>query len=359
MRFGWMTLAHSASPANDAAAIFEQLEQATLAEELGFDGVWLTEHNFTGESVYADPIPFAAALAMRTQRIRIGFAVIQMALRHPVRLATQLSLIDNLSKGRLDVGVGRGSIFNEYEFVGYGLRSNDARERMTEALEVMTRAWTAPPLDFKGKYFTLRLPELRPAPVQRPHPPIWHSVASPASFYLCGTTGVPILTVRLPVGQIGTRLGQYAEGLSASGLDGAAQLRLLRQAAIWRWVYVAENRAAAEEELAAALLLTRRHMMHARQALNPADFQADPALMNPWTDPAHSEAAGIEYALRSGTLIGSAEDVAEQVAELRDAGVHHLLCQMSFGYLEHARITRSMRRFAERVLPAFRDARPI
>ena len=145
MRFGWMTLAHSASPAHDGPAIFEQLEQATLAEQLGFDGVWLTEHNFTGESVYADPIPFAAALAMRTQKIRIGFAVIQMALRHPVRLATQLSLLDNLSRGRLDIGVGRGSIFNEYEFVGYGLRSNDARERMAEGLEVMTRAWTRPP----------------------------------------------------------------------------------------------------------------------------------------------------------------------------------------------------------------------
>jgi alkanesulfonate monooxygenase SsuD/methylene tetrahydromethanopterin reductase-like flavin-dependent oxidoreductase (luciferase family) len=358
MKFGWMTLAHSPSAADDAGAIFEQLEQATLAEHLGFDGVWLTEHNFTGESVYADPIPFAAALAMRTQRIRIGFAVIQMALRHPVRLATQLSLLDNLCKGRLDIGVGRGSIFNEYEFVGYGLRSDDARERMAEALEVMTRAWTTTPLDFKGKYFAVRLPELRPAPVQRPHPPIWHSVASAASFHLCGKKGVPILTVRLPIAHIRERLGQYAEGLSASGLAAATQQQLMRQAAIWRWVYVAESRAAAEDELAAALQATRRHMMHARQALNPADFHADPALMNPWTDPAHAEAEGIAWALRSGTLIGSAEDVAEQVAELRDAGVHHLLCQMSFGYLDHARITRSMRRFAQRVVPAFRSGAP-
>src|SRR5262245_26659416 len=107
MRFGWLTLAHSPSPEHDTQAIFEQLEQATLAEELGFAGVWLTEHNFTGESVYADPIPFAAALAMRTKRIRIGFAVILMALRHPVRLATQLSLLDNLTCGRLDIGIGR------------------------------------------------------------------------------------------------------------------------------------------------------------------------------------------------------------------------------------------------------------
>ncbi len=353
MKFGWLTLAHSPAPEHDTQSIFEQLEQATLAEEVGFDGVWLTEHNFTGESVYVDPIPFAAALAMRTSRIRIGFAVIQMALRHPVRLATQLSVLDNLTRGRLDVGVGRGSLFNEYEFMGYGLRSHDARERMAEALDVMTRAWTATPLDHKGKYFTVRLPELRPAHVQRPHPPIWHSVASAASFRICGEKGVPILTTRLPVPQIGARLGQYADGLRASGLDGAAQKRLLQQAAIWRWVYVGESRAAAEDELAAALVLTRRHMQHARHELNPPDFQIDPAMLNPWIDPRHPEEEGIRFALRSGTLIGTARDVAEQVAELRDAGVGHLLCQMSFGYLEHERIKSSMRRFGETVIPAF------
>lgn len=353
MKFGWLTLAHSPSPEHDARAIFEQLEQATLAENVGFDGVWLTEHNFTGESVYADPIPFAAALAMRTQRIRIGFAVIQMALRHPVRLATQLSLLDNLTGGRLDIGVGRGSIFNEYEFVGYGLRSNDARERMAEALEVMIRAWTATPLDHKGKYFAVRLPELRPVPIQRPHPPIWHSVASATSFRACGEKAVPILTVRLPLEQIGARLGQYAEGLSVSGLDSAAQERLLKQAAIWRWVYVGESRAAAEDEFVAALIHTRRHMNHARNHLNPSDFSVDPAMLNPWTDPSQSEAEGIRFALRSGTLIGTARDVAEQVAALRDAGVGHLLCQMSFGYLDHESIKGSMRRFGEAVIPAF------
>jgi alkanesulfonate monooxygenase SsuD/methylene tetrahydromethanopterin reductase-like flavin-dependent oxidoreductase (luciferase family) len=353
MKFGWMTLAHSPSPEHDASAIFEQLEQATLAEALGFHGVWLTEHNFTGESVYVDPIPFAAALAMRTQRIRIGFAVIQMALRHPVRLATQLSLLDNLTRGRLDIGIGRGSLFNEYEFVGYGLRSDDARERMAEALDVMTRAWTATPLDHKGKYFTVRLPELRPAPVQRPHPPIWHSVASAASFRICGEKAVPILTARLPIAQIEPRLGQYAEGLGASGLGGPAQKRLVQDAAIWRWVYVGESRAAAEDELAAALVSTRRHMQHARHELNPPDFQVDPAMLNPWIDPSYSEEDGIRFALRSGTLIGTARDVAEQVAELRQVGVGHLLCQMSFGYLAHDSIKSSMRRFGETVIPAF------
>jgi len=129
MRFGWLTLAHSPSADADYAAIDDLLVEACRAEDVGFDGVWLTEHNFTGEAVYCDPIPFASALAARTSRVRIGFAVIQLALRHPIRLAVQLALLDNLSRGRLDVGVGRGSLYNEYEFVGYGLRSDDSRER--------------------------------------------------------------------------------------------------------------------------------------------------------------------------------------------------------------------------------------
>ena len=70
---------------------------------------------------------------MRTSTVRIGFAVLQLTLHHPVRLAVQLALLDNLSNGRIDVGLGRGTVYNEYEFVGFGLRSNDSRERMAEA----------------------------------------------------------------------------------------------------------------------------------------------------------------------------------------------------------------------------------
>jgi len=189
MRFGWLTLAHSPSPEGDHAAIAEQLEQACAAETLGFDSVWLTEHNFTGEAVYSDPIPFASALAARTSRVRIGFAVIQLALRHPIRLAVQLALLDNLSRGRLDVGVGRGTLYNEYEFVGYGLRSDDSRERSAEALEVLVRAWTEEPFVHQGKFFQASFPALRPRVYQRPHPPIWRSVVTPASFAECGRPG--------------------------------------------------------------------------------------------------------------------------------------------------------------------------
>src|SRR5438876_6048135 len=353
MRFGWLTLAHSPGPEQDHVAISQQLEQACLADELGFDGVWLTEHNFTGEAVYCDPIPFASAVAVRTRRVRIGFAVIQLALRHPVRLAVQLALLDNLSGGRLDVGVGRGSIYNEYEFVGYGLRSDDARERAAEALEILTRAWTEAPFAYHGKYYQLSLPELRPRPYQRPHPPIWRSVVTPPSFRECGRLGVPIMTPRIPIARIPERLALYDDGLAEGGHDAATCRRLREQAAIWRHVYVGESQAEADDMLGAAVLHTRQHMLHARAAHNPSDFHVDPAFMNPFTDPAVADADGVRWSLETGALCGTAKRVAEQVEELREAGVQHLLCQLSFGYLPHDKIVSSMRRFAEDVMPHF------
>lgn len=356
MHFGWLTLAHSPSPADDYACIEEQLTQCCYAEQVGFRDVWLTEHNFTGESVFCDPIPFAGALAARTSRVRIGFAVIQMALRHPIRLATQLALIDNLCQGRLDIGVGRGSIYNEYEYLGYGLRSDDSRERMYEALDIMTRAWTETPLTYDGKFFQVRLPALRPRPYQQPYPPIWRSVVSPASFTECGRLGVPIMTVRLPLERIPARLQNYQEGLEAGGHDAVTTQRLLRQAAIWRHVYVADSQAQAEDDLAASMQHTRQHMGHAREAYNPPDFHVDTSMLNPWNNPAVSDAEGVRFSLETGALYGTPQRVAEQVAALRQAGVHHLLCQMSFGYMTHAQIMASMQRFGAQVMPHFADA---
>ena len=81
-----------------------------------------------------------------------------MPFHHPVRLAVQLALLDNLSKGRIDVGIGKGTVYNEYEFVGHGLRSDDSRARMAEAVEILERAWRETPLVYEGKYFNLRSP---------------------------------------------------------------------------------------------------------------------------------------------------------------------------------------------------------
>lgn len=354
MQFGWLTLSLSPSPEEDAARIDQQIEQVCAAEALGFSDVWLTEHYFTGESVYNDSLMFAAALAMKTSRIRLGFAVVQTPFHHPVRLATQLALLDNLSKGRIDVGVGKGTVYNEYEFVGHGLRSTDSRERMEEAVEIVTRAWTGEPFDHDGRFYKVKVPAIRPKPVQA-RPPLWRSVISPDSFTECGRLGIPILTARLPVARIKERWALYEAGLKEGGHDEADRARLLAQSALWRNVYVAESDAQAEEELAALLVETRAHMMHVRDAYNPPDFAPGPETLNPWTDPAVKDDVAIPYVLETGSLYGSPRRVREQVAELADAGVRHLLCQTGFGAMNHAQNLASMRRFGEHVMPAFRQ----
>src|SRR6185503_12440316 len=305
MRFGWLTLGLSPSPDEDATAIDDQVAQACFAEPAGFDGIWLTEHNFRGESVYCDPIPFASVVASRTSRIRIGFAVLQLALRHPIRLATQLALLDNLSDGRLDIGIGHGTNYNEYEFVGFGLRSDDSRERMEETLDVLVRAWTETHLVHEGKFYQLSLPELRPRPRQQPHPPIWRAASSAGSVRECGRLGAPILMARIPIAAVPERLALYDAGLGESALDDGAQRRLRAQAALWRFVHVAESQAQAEDELAAALRGTRHHMVHARSTYNPPSFVVDASRVNPWTDPLVSDDEGVRYALELTALYGT------------------------------------------------------
>lgn len=353
MKFGWLTLSLSPSPAEDAIRIDQQLAQACAAEALGFDSVWLTEHYFTGESVYNDALTFATAIAMKTQRVRIGFAVVQMPFHHPVRLATQLALLDNLSNGRIDVGVGKGTVYNEYEFIGHGLRSDDSRARMSEALEIFERIWTESPLEYAGKYYKVSVPALRPRPVQQPGPPLWRSVISPSSFTECGRRGIPILTARLAVPRIRERWALYAAALAEGGHDAATSDRLMGQCALWRNVYVGTSNAQAQDAVSALLLRTRAHMLHVRHELNPPDFAIDPLMLNPWTDPTVGEAEALAYVLETGTIFGTAARVREQVAELREAGVRHLLCQTGFGDMPHEEALASMRRFGEEVIPAF------
>ena len=109
MKFSNFLFPAAMDPKDDHQIIQETLQEAMLCDDLGMDMLWLAEHHFDGICAYVDPVSFAAALAACTKRINIGFAVAQMSLHHPIRMAEQMSLIDNISKGRLTVGLGRGN----------------------------------------------------------------------------------------------------------------------------------------------------------------------------------------------------------------------------------------------------------
>ena len=355
MRFGWLTLGLSPSPDADFAAIQDVATQACFAEAAGFDGIWLTEHNFTGESVYCDPIPLASVVAARTSRIRIGFAVLQLALRHPIRLATQLALLDNLSDGRLDVGVGHGTNYNEYEFVGFGLRSDDSRERMEETLDVMVRAWTEAPLVHEGKFYQLRLPELRPRPRQRPHPPIWRSASSAGSVREYGRLGAPILTARIPLapcsraarplrGGPGRERPRRAGPATAPRAGGRVALRPRR-----REPGPSRGRAGGgAPEDAPPHGPRARHPQPRRlsgRCLARQSLERSARLGRGWRAVLARDSRALRYGRRGWPI---------RWPSCATAGAHHLLCQLSTGYLPHAAIMESMRRFGEGVIPRFR-----
>src|SRR3954471_16651805 len=127
MRYSNFLFPDAATPADDGRVIDETLAEARLTDQLGFDTIWLAEHHFDGICAYVDPVSFAAALATATTQARIGFAVAQMALHHPTRLAEQIALIDHISKGRLVLGLGRGTAYNIYDYQGFGIDHTEAQ----------------------------------------------------------------------------------------------------------------------------------------------------------------------------------------------------------------------------------------
>ncbi len=189
MKIGVFLFPEARDPSKDQQIINETIREAKMAEELGCDAVFLAEHHFDGNCVYVDPPTFAAALSMATTRIKIGFAVLQTSLYHPLRMAEQISLIDNLCKGRLIVGLGRGSLVNTHEYAGYQIDPDSAQERFEEIEEIILKCWNGERVVHAGKYWNFEIGMLRPRPFTKPHPPLLRSVASPGSLIGDGTAG--------------------------------------------------------------------------------------------------------------------------------------------------------------------------
>jgi alkanesulfonate monooxygenase SsuD/methylene tetrahydromethanopterin reductase-like flavin-dependent oxidoreductase (luciferase family) len=175
-----------------AKAIQDELELIEYADELGYDTCWVREHHFTQYGFLPNTMSLLAHAAARTERIRLGTAVVTLPLHHPIRAAEDTALIDVLSGGRLELGVGRG--YQSIEFDAFGIPLSEARARTDESIEIMKRLWTAEgPLDFEGRFFQFSGVQLQPKPLQRPHPPIHYASISPESIVHYATMGIPFI----------------------------------------------------------------------------------------------------------------------------------------------------------------------
>ncbi len=147
----------------------------TRAEELGFDSAWVQEQTL-GSSPQLAPVETMTYAAACTERLRLGCVVFVSTLYSPVHLARSLSTLDQLSRGRVEVGVGTGGPGRP--FAAFGVDPGRYVSRFTEGVALMKALWTEPKVTFDGKYWQLKDAPMEPKPFQKPHPPLWFGAAS-------------------------------------------------------------------------------------------------------------------------------------------------------------------------------------
>jgi alkanesulfonate monooxygenase SsuD/methylene tetrahydromethanopterin reductase-like flavin-dependent oxidoreductase (luciferase family) len=346
MKFSNFLFPASMSAADDGRVIDETLREARLTDALGFDTIWLAEHHFDGIVAYVDPVAFAAALATATTHARIGFAVAQVALHHPIRLAEQVALIDHISKGRLIVGLGRGTAYNIYDYQGYGIDHTEAQERFEEAEAIMFEAWTGKPLRHHGRFFDLNLPELRPSTYTKPHPYVIRASATEHGMQEIARRGNPFMMNVQSNAVTAQRMDLYRQTLREIGLDAAAIAAKVDECWVWRNVFVAETDAEAERIAVPAFVEMHEHRVAMRNRIY-AEQKASILPMPPpgSAPPAH---ASVENAL----VFGSPATVAEKLAPLKATGVGGLIMQFRLGTMSYEQTATSLSLFVDRVIPA-------
>ena len=341
MKIGNFLFPESRDPDRDGATIGETMQEALLSERLGVDTVWLAEHHFDGNCAYVDPVTFAAALAAATQRIRIGFAVAQVSLHHPIRLAEQFSLLDHISKGRLLIGLGRGTAYNIYEYQGYGIDHTEAQARFQEAEAIMRTAWTGEGFIHHGKFWDLNVPMLRPRPFTKPHPTLITAASGEATIIELGRQGRPFLMNVQSNAETTRRVELYRQAMRAEGRDDAAIATNLEESWIWRNIFVAETDAEAERIGVPAFEAMQEH----RAAMRKRVYAEQGAAM-----PSHGPAVAPARTVAGHALIcGSPATVAEKLAEIAAIGVGGVIMAFRLGPLPYELAASSLTLFMQRV----------
>ena len=156
------------------------LDQIALADDLGYDSIWLTEHHFVEDGYTPSPVPLMAAIAARTRRVQISTDILILPLYHPVKLAEDIATIDVISNGRAMLGVGSG--YRDEEFAAFGTSRKERASRMEEGVAILRGCWSEGPFTFRGRHHQIDAIDVVPKPVQKPHPPLWMAAtAEPAA----------------------------------------------------------------------------------------------------------------------------------------------------------------------------------
>jgi len=325
--------------------LYEQrLQYLEYADEAGFFCYHLAEHQCTPLGMAPSPGVFLSAAIQRTHRIHLGPLVYLLPLYNPLRLAQEICMLDHMSRGRLEVGVGRG--VSPYELAFYNVTPPEARAMFREALDILTAGLTHGEVSYTGKYFSFKPVRLHIEPFQRPYPPLWYPTDNTDSITWLAQQGLNTITHYPPMTTMRELFDLY-KGVWQAHLTDPNRLNAhvpQPRYGIVRHIYVAETDAQALQEAKAAFADFIYNFNYLRmvngdtgaRAAYLADFDA-------------RRAEGLH-------IVGSPETVTQQVREhIRLTGSNYVVGSFFFGTLTHEQTLRSLRLFAEEVIPAFRS----
>ena len=349
----------------------EVVEIAQFAEQAGFWSVWYAEQHFRLEGNEATPNPVlqSAWTAAHTSRIRIGQAANIITQWHPIRLAEDLAVLDHMSGGRLEVGIGRGFAFEAINLNRFADTRDQTqnRELFEETLEIMLKAWTQETFNHQGRFYQYpepgvhwnyeidpgvpeilndagdiaRLP-LTPRPLQQPHPPLWQPIGTERSIQWAAEQGINGIMWAATTPVLEERFAFYREHAQAAGRSLAPG----EGVALLRDVYVADSMTRARRESEASIVASyawilgrggRQRVLFPGEELTE-DMNLDFDFLFP----------------RKLLLVGDPEYVIDCIHELRERlDLEHLFIWSTHAQLPQERILKSLELFAERVIPEF------
>ncbi len=352
MKFGMLHLFENPAGKGERQVLKEEIGLMRAAEDLGFDSVWASEHHFSEYGFCASPALTLAAVAPQTKNIRLGTGVTVLPFNHPVRIAEEIALLDLISDGRVDFGVGRG--FQPIEYRGFQVDQSQSHEIFDEALDIVLLAWTQQKLDYPGRHFRFQVERVRPRPLQQPHPPVWVAAVSADSFGAAGKRGLNLLCA--PAfgfygGAAARMIERYRDGLKLAS-DPAAP----REIGALCMVYCGETEEQARRDFTGPVLWTYRTL--AKYIAPPAGQQ--PSQGYEIYEQLRSICASINWdqlKAAGAVICGDRDSCIRQIAQLQQRyGCTQLLCWTRMGGLESDKVSRSMELMSKYVIPHLKDA---
>lgn len=339
MSFGIFCLNTKCSWKTDAEVIRDELEQVIAADRLGFQAAWVAEHNARPYGIVSSSPVFLAAASSQTKQIRLGTGVVRAPLYHPIRLAEELALLDIVSNGRLNIGVGRG--YDPVEFKAYNVDFNEKDERHFESLEILQLALRNDTVAYSGKFYEIDEVKMYPQPVQKPMPPIYimTSTASPSNSSIINAAkqGNGFIIARAhDYSVIREKVDLYRETALAAGHSPEKVEEVISRSGCSFYVNVDKDSDKAKEEYKKGyqefmrLRGTRGNVLWSENV----DYQ--------------------KFLNDKNTLIGTPEEVTKGIKEFQEAtGLGQITCWFNIGGQVQDQVLKSMELFAKEVIPSF------